>query len=134
MTYLPFSDTPSPAHPLSAPSARTIQTSPSEKPLVSAHTHTHTHATTVAFVSFLAPPRAHRHPHLISVLNVERLPRGCHVSHDAFVPLQPDAVAGRLLQRGPFGNVKEAADQELPVGAVLAHLGSQAQITSFRRI
>lgn len=71
------------------------------------------------------------HPHLISVLDIERLPRGRHVSHDAFVPLQPDAAAGRLLQRGSFSNIKQAADQELPVGAVLAHLASQAQITSF---
>lgn len=61
--------------------------------------------------------------YLICVLDVEGLSRRGNMPHNALVPLQPDAVTGRLLQRGSLGDIKEAADQEFPVGAVLAHLG-----------
>lgn len=44
------------------------------------------------------------------------------MSHDALVPLKPDAATGGLLQCGTLGYIEEAADQELPVAAVLAHL------------
>lgn len=49
------------------------------------------------------------------------------MSHNALVPLQPDAAAGGLLQRGPLCHIEQTADQELPVGAVLAHLGPETE-------
>ena len=62
------------------------------------------------------------HPHLISVPDIEWLSRGGYMSHDALVPLEPDAATGGLLQCGTLGYIEEAAHQELPVAAVLAHL------------
>lgn len=67
--------------------------------------------------------KARDNPHLVGVLDIERLSRGGYMSHDALVPLQPDAATGGLLQCGSLSYVEQAADQELPVGAVLAHLG-----------
>lgn len=60
-------------------------------------------------------------PYLIGVLNVQRLTRGCHVSHNALVPLQADTTVGCFLQCGAFSYIKQPADQELSVGAVLTH-------------
>lgn len=68
-----------------------------------------------------------RQRYLISVLDVERLSRGGHVSHNALIPLQSDAAAGWFFQRGPLGHVKQAADQELCVRAVFAHLKPQTK-------
>lgn len=67
------------------------------------------------------------HPHLVSVLDIEWLSCGGYVSHNAFVPIQPDAATGGLLHCGSLSYVEQAADQELSVGAVLAHLGPHTQ-------
>lgn len=49
------------------------------------------------------------------------------MSHNAFVPLQPNAATGGLFHCGSLGYVEQAADQELSVRAVLAHLGPHTQ-------
>ncbi|KAF3836815.1 hypothetical protein F7725_004279 [Dissostichus mawsoni] len=44
-----------------------------------------------------------------------RLSGGGYMSHNALVPLQADAAAGGLLQRGPLCHIEQTADQELPL-------------------
>ena len=58
---------------------------------------------------------------LVGVPDVEWLTGGCDMSHNALVPVEADAAAGRLFQRGALRHVEQSAHQELPVGGVLAH-------------
>lgn len=106
----------SPPHHVCALSARTIRCTQSKQEPVPTHAATH-------LITDSNGIQAVRHPHLVSVLDIERLSRGGYMSHNAFIPLQTDAATGGLLHCGSLGDVEQAADQELPVGAVLAHLG-----------
>lgn len=80
-------------------------------------------ASTLALVMSKKGDKPTWNPHLVRVLDVEWLARCSYMSHNALVPLQPDAATGGFFQRGSLGHVKQPADQELSVGAVLTHLG-----------